>query len=660
MSRSSLRAPARCSRSLWLAIGLASLSLVMASAASASPWRRWPSLTVGPGQTYTVAQTTRLGSVTLDQGGSIVAPAGHSLTLTVDGVETGQALTSTYATSTAIVPGTYRGDVVLTVTTDNADPWQGLNFVLRQGLYVDSNGVEPGESVFSNVLGGRVSSTEADGITLRSNGQAYDGVYVNGGSYTLNHPNLLFDGNGRSDFIGDGAAIVGNGSDTRLVVNRAHIDNRGAVRTGIVADNGANVIVKDSYIRTSDGPLPADYTPTIDLGYMMQVPWMLSINGDVRATNLLGVDTKATYIKSKIISQGWGALSTDSGMDGTLSAIDSYVANYGDEGGYGSYAIGNATENFLGDTFDVGTYATINRGGAVHYGDSTPAAVAGLNSSLELKLTPRELARIPDRPTVVHSRRFGFMWHGEGSLSIDGGTMVDSKESTFLDKGQAIQVSVDGSHGVRLNPSNGILMQVMENDDPGPQPSTSVPGRDCSTPPGCLINTGVYTDPTGTPSPAGYDTTTPQSGDAVATFSNIALHGDFYNGMRGNDPGGMFGPGLAGLNMDLTFDNASIDGVISTATTTHLVSPISSANYQDLGEVTNAPSPVINNGVIVDLTGHSTWTVPATSYLSSLTIGTRDAVRAPAGKTLTMTVNGTPTTITPGQTYTGDIELAVA
>ncbi len=483
--------------------------LCVVSQASASPrWHRWPSLTVGAGQTYTVAQTTRLRSLTLDQGGKIVAPSGESLTLTVNGVETGQALTSTYATTTAVVPGMYRGDVVLTVTADNTVPWQGLNFLLRQGLYVDADGVEPGESVFSNVLGGRVGNTEADGITLLSKGQAYDGVYVNDGTYTLKHPDISFDGNGRSDFIGDGAAIVGNGPDTTLVVNHARIDNKGTVRTGVVADNGANVIVKNSYIRTSDGPLPVGYTPTIDLGYMMQVPWMLSIGGDVRATNLLGTDTKATYIRSKIISQGWGALSTDSGMNGTLSAIDSYVANYGDEGGYGSYAIGNATENFLGDTFDVGTYATINRGGAVHYGDSTPAAVAGLNGSLDLGLTRRELSQIPARPTIVHSRRFGFMWHGEGSLSIDGGTIVHSKEATFLDKGQAMQVAVDGSRGARLDPANGILMQVMENDDPGPVPSSSVPGRDCSTPPGCLINTGsTPTQPEPRPQPG----TTPRN-----------------------------------------------------------------------------------------------------------------------------------------------------
>jgi hypothetical protein len=39
---------------------------------------------------------------------------------------------------------------------------------------------------------------------------------------------IAFRGNGRSDFIGDGAAIVGNGSSTRLVVNSSRGANRGA------------------------------------------------------------------------------------------------------------------------------------------------------------------------------------------------------------------------------------------------------------------------------------------------------------------------------------------------------------------------------------------------------------------------------------------------
>ena len=50
---------------------------------------------VAAGQTYTVAATTRVSAVTIEPGGVLTAPAGHSLTMTVNGVETGQRLVAT-------------------------------------------------------------------------------------------------------------------------------------------------------------------------------------------------------------------------------------------------------------------------------------------------------------------------------------------------------------------------------------------------------------------------------------------------------------------------------------------------------------------------------------------------------------------------------------
>jgi hypothetical protein len=202
------------------------------------------------------------------------------------------------------------------------------------------------------------------------------------------------------------------------------------------------------------------------------------------------------------------------------------------------------------------------------------------------------------------------MWHGAGSLDVSGGTRLSSRETTFLDKGQQVAIDVDGSRGASLSPGNGILMQVTEDDDPGPQ---MVGGK--------LLNTGVYHEPTGDPVkvPA-FDVTTAHADDAAATFTDIALRGDFYNGIRGNNPPGPFGmPGLAGKNLVLNFDGSRIAGVLSASRARHHVDTITSADYLQLGEVTNTPSPVVNNGVIVNLDGGSTWQVAGTSYLSSLT-----------------------------------------
>jgi hypothetical protein len=409
-----------------------------------------------------------------------------------------------------------------------------------------------------------------------------------------------------------------------------------------VADNGANVIVKNSRILTQNGELPSDYVGTIDTTQMRSVPWMLSLSGNVRATNLLGTHTKASYINSYIASEGWGVLSTDGCTDPQLTAINSTIAITGDDG-YGSYGIGNATERFLGCTFNVATYATISRGSHLYYGDSSPAQVAALNTSLDLGLTKGELSQITARPTVVNSKRFGIMWHGGGSLDVSGGTVFNTKETTFLDKGQAITVTVDGSRGARLNPENGVIMQLMDDDDPGPNMAAGG------------ATTNAYIEPTGTPAKiADHDVTVADDQDAVATFTNIKLDGNFFNSTRG-DIAGMFGP-PAQRDLVLTFKNAQLKGVITASTAAHEQSTITASDYRLLGEVSNTPSPVINNGVIVSLTAGSKWIVRGTCYLSSLTIDATSSVTSICGH-LTMTVNGTVTPIIPGNTYQGQIVL---
>jgi len=112
-----------------------------------------------------------------------------------------------------------------------------------------------------------------------------------------------------------------------------------------VSNDGANVVVKNTTITTASGTLPADHVETVDTAQMRSIPWMLGIKGteNVRATNLLGSSSKASYIDSTIMSDGWGVLSTDSGSGCTLTTINSTVNTKDSSGavaeGYGSYAI---------------------------------------------------------------------------------------------------------------------------------------------------------------------------------------------------------------------------------------------------------------------------------------------------------------------------------
>jgi len=591
---------------------------------------------VAAGAVLTGAGATVLGPAA--RAAMLTAPSGYSLTMTVNGVETGQQLTATSAADTAFVAGSWHGDIVLTVTTADDVTWQQHVYPFRQALYVDSTGVVSGYSVLAAATGGQVTNSAAADIRIRSTGECFDGIVVNGGSYTLVRPVINLIGNGRCDFVGYGAALLADNTGTRVVVDGAVISNAGAVRTAAICDNGATLVVKNSSLSVRNGTLAADYVPTVNLDTMEDAPWMLGLNGagNCRATNLLGNNSIAAYVNTSITSESWGVLSTDSGSDCTLVAVNSIVTNTGDSG-YGTYVIGNATEYLLGTEFNVGTYATIFTGGTATYGDSDQATVAGLNTSLSLGLTDRELRELPVRRTVVNSRRFGFMWHAASTLNIGGGTQVNSPHATFLNKGQQIAVTVDGSKGARLNPADGILVQVIDNDDPGPVMVNGV-----------LENAGVYTQPTGEPTKdTTFDVTAVHSTDSALSFSDITLNGNFYNGMRGN------------LNLVLDFASSDVTGVITATLAEHLVDTITSANWWELGAVTNTAQAAINNGVIVSLTG-STWTVTGTSYLTSLTLDSASAVTGPHGRKVTLTVDGTATAITPGTTYTGALVIAPA
>jgi hypothetical protein len=624
-----------------LIAGTATAGAVLLPAASATAGTKTDGkrITVGSGETYELSATTRVSELSIAEGGIIAAPDGYSLSLTVDGVETGQLLTETGGTATLVQAGTYRGDVVLTVAEANAVTYETLTFPFRQALYVDAAGVDRDRSVLTAVRGGKVTDASARNVSITSTGECFDGVFVQDATYTLNGTAISLTGNGRCDFAGYGAAVVGDGSATKLVLDGARIGTKGVVRTAVIANDGANVVVKNSVLRTRNGVLPADYQATVETPYMQSVPWMLGLDGNVRATNLIGRSSKATYLNSTVFSETWGALSVEGGSGLKLTVVDSHVGNTG-EYGYGTYAIGDAVVRVLGSRFDVGSYATIIAGPAavVHYGASTRAAVAALNTELDLGLSAAELKALPVRNTVVNSGHFGYMFFGAGTLTLDGGTVINSERATFLNKGQQTAISVDGAGGTRLNPRDGIILQMIELDDPGP---VRVDGK--------MLNTGVYTEPTGDPAKdSTFDVTAAHTADGAATFTSIKLKGDFYNGMR------------KGKNMVLTFEDATVEGVITASRTKHRVSTIDASTFYELGIVTNTAQAAVNNGVVVRLNSGSAWTVTGTSYLTSLTLAADATVKAPRGKTVTLTVDGTEAALTPGTTYTGALTVTVA
>ncbi|MFF3499462.1 hypothetical protein [Streptomyces sp. NPDC003247] len=126
------------------------------------------SRTVSAGETWEVTGITRLDELVVEDGAVLTAPDGHTLTLTVDGVETGSVLDGTYGHATVIPAGAYRGDVVLTPAVDHLETFFGATFHLRQGLYVGASGVGRENSVLSGVRGGRLTDACAKNASPRT------------------------------------------------------------------------------------------------------------------------------------------------------------------------------------------------------------------------------------------------------------------------------------------------------------------------------------------------------------------------------------------------------------------------------------------------------------------------------------------------------------
>ena len=192
-----------------------------------------PGKTVAAGETWEIAETASLTALTVGEGAKISAPEGKSVTLTVDGVETGQALASTDGYDLVFIPAIYTGDVVLTVTDANPVEYTAAGSAatpsvspFRQAIYVDSTGFVPAKSVLAAIIGGSPAADLAEGLNITSTGECFNGLYA-AGSYTLKDAEIDLTGNARSDFSGYGAAITATGEGTTLVVDGAQIRTRG-------------------------------------------------------------------------------------------------------------------------------------------------------------------------------------------------------------------------------------------------------------------------------------------------------------------------------------------------------------------------------------------------------------------------------------------------
>jgi len=578
---------------------------------------------------WVVDKNMALSSLTIAQGASVAAPEGKALTMTVDGV------------GTALKPGVYKGDVFITVTDHLLIAPGGMRRggppqEFRAAVVIDNGKYVPGKSVPAIVKGGSITDKTAVGISMTGCEDDFNGIIVKGDSeYTIDKAYIEFEGEGRNDFVGYGAGIMAI-DNTKLTINDTDIHFTGAWRCGF--HGGGNSITTLNNCRiTNISPVSEKGPPQFATRF----------SGSSRVTQCC--DNATVYYNNCYVkSNGWGVLCVDGGVRTRIYAKDSTIELKGPRAsGYGAFSIGDCFISFDNCKVNVQGYPFLFGG----HGDKSDGEITNgsiLNSDLN---------------AVMMFRLQG------GEIKVNKGSVLNSASSTFLVKGACAYLNVDNA---TLNPGNGVILQLMDNDDfgMGSYARFIIPaGIDKAIP--------------------GRDLTKADPRDGVfMTISNTKVKGDFYNSTTDLKPncreqgpvrdmppmpapaaGAKAAPAIRMMdsthmqgvkNLDLKFVKAEVEGIISAATAAYKdgLAVIDASNNRELGAVKQTAAEPINNGVIASFDKSSVWTVTGTSYLTSLTIAKGAVIKAAKGKALTLTVNGKQTDIAPG-TYKGKVVIRV-
>ena len=272
-------------------------------------------------------------------------------------------------------------------------------------------GVQIGEdsdvAIGTEGVGGKLTGTLLEDFNLVSTSKNFNPIVVNKSDATIKGATIVAgnaDGKDNSegrndinDFVGYGTAVniygdsvtTGGGADAngqmggttetnatyKTIIDMTEggsITTYGVARPAVAVDNGGDVIIKGDgndktqEISVNGGTLYDGFKNTADTVKMVSPPWVLGVVGNSRATNMLGKGSTMVVQDADVYAKSWGALSTDSGSNPFLYAINSNISmdtTSDDASGYGTYAIGNAQEYFLGSTFNVPTYLTIAANG---------------------------------------------------------------------------------------------------------------------------------------------------------------------------------------------------------------------------------------------------------------------------------------------------------
>ena len=623
---------------------------------------------------WQVTETTRLYELTIREGAQILPPDGKLLTMTVDGC------------GRPIVPGYYKGDIVITVS----DPYQlsphglKLNFSrmasgggapgpefytpIKTAAVITGNHVDTACGIPAILQGGAAGEYETDGVYMASTEDDICGIVVAGdGNYTIKNSRFDLEGNGHDDWLGLGTAVTAI-DNANVTVDNCQFHFSGVTRCTLQAGGDAKLTVRNSKL-INIAPDGEDWVGSFS--------WQVGFRGHNRLAQLCD-NADVRYENCVMHGNGWGLLSIDGSGDGKVRPDDpAWPADCGNPGyavtmyvkdcdmtltgprqhGYGAFCIGDNHITYDHSRVDVFGYPVLLMG---KMGKGRFDVING---------------------SLITGRRFGALVIDDDNsvLHIADSTFRTGKSSICI-KGSSTVIDVQNS---ALIPGNGTILQLMDNDESGMnqmdyfipvyEKDTRDPARDL-----------------GTVSPAD---------DVILNLTDCTLSGNLYNSttnLRAQNRvtrGGMgklhdrvlgvmpprpaaeppadaaeapasapaAGDHSGACNLGVNLVHTALTGVISAASQQYRegLMLITCENSDELSNVTQTAAPAVNNGVVLTLDAASVWTVAGTSYLTGLHIAEGGTICGPDGKAVKMTVDGAETEPVPGS-YTGDIVISIA
>jgi hypothetical protein len=304
------------------------------------------------------------------------------------------------------------------------------------GVWIKDGHYDAADSTPSAVTGGKIGDMAASGLNITSTTERFNALYVSGpaSNFTLSNSSIRLSGRGGDDVSGIGAGVlVGDGGV--LTLRNVHIETSAAVASAAVSTGKGTLRVFDSTLISHGGPLPEGYKPHIGPG-MMEAPPPLKITGTARAANTT-FGASSYYYNTRIVSDGWGAFSTDGG--GKYAECNHcYLETI--KSGYGAYA-------------DNGIEVTINDS-QIHTATYT-AIIAGtgkMTLNNDVAVSKGEGVMIHDvmgRPTEV------------GVLNLHGGSLTGAKDAILVKSANAA-ITIDRA---ALSSATGVLIHAVVNDD---------------------------------------------------------------------------------------------------------------------------------------------------------------------------------------------------